>query len=171
MLERFPSKKEVIKTTTPQIKYKGEVNVTKLYYFIISWFKKKKYKVNEKKFKHKGKPDDKKIEVELTFDKKEDEFIKLVVEVRIYLDKAIVVSKGKEEIAEGFLTITVSSSIKYDYDNKFDPNDKFKDFIGRLYWLMRKRYYTIIRPSKFHSFCMSFIEDLKKELGMSMAAG
>ncbi len=167
MLEDFPKNIDVIAPDQPQVMFNGVFDLEELYNYIIKKLKKNKFKVEEPKHKNKVKE---LIEGEIHIEasKKELEFLKYKIKIKIFYTKCKLIESGKDNAykkLEGYLEITLSSSVELDYNNRFSKDrGKLYYIAGKLYWWMRKMQILGDRIDGFEKYCIAFVEDIRRKL-------
>ncbi len=157
MLPEPLSKVKILSPLDPQIKYDGDIDFEKFYSKVIKLLKKKKYSVKETKYKSKA---GKQIEIRLEASRKELEYIKYKVSIKIFAN-IYKIKESKEEVVHKkirvYVEITIKAEIEFDYDKRF----KEKKFLHKLYWSINKGRITR-RIVEFKAEMRSIIKEIQQ---------
>ena len=140
-------------TPTAYIKYKGIWDMEDLYESVIDWFRKRKYKFQEKIYKHKH-PSPFGVERQYIWQATRDETEYLRIEYNVYMhtydahDVEVVMPNGKPKIfTKGRIWIEIRVTMIFDYAKRFDKNAFYrhiKDFYNKF--IIRKRIVQLLHP-------------------------
>ena len=127
------------------IKYKGNYDFDGLYKLVTNWITKRRYELQEKKYK--DKTDNimgNEVEIDLTGEKKETPFVRLWIYVSFhmwdYKEKEGKLHGETKNFTGGRITIDIETKVELDWQGKF-KGSKAKKLLGKLYvWIMKKEF-------------------------------
>lgn len=139
---------QIGKPTPPTIiRFTGVWDMQDLYEAIADWFRRKKYKLHEKVYKHKH-PSPFGIERQYIWQaqREEDEYTEVVYDMYIHTYDAheidVVMPDGTKKLfTKGRLWMEVKVEVKWDHEKRWNTNyfyNSLKDFYNK--YIIRKRY-------------------------------
>ena len=145
------------------LRYNGSFNLDKLYKKAKNWFNDFSYFFSEKQYKEKTKPEGNEIEIDFVGERKINDYIKFIIEVKLFITE---VRKLSKDTYVGNFKANIVSKLDLDYDNKFQYNP-FKKFLFFVYTnLIIKNKIEGVYEDKLYSEVLNFEDVLKEHLGL-----
>ncbi|MCD6589626.1 hypothetical protein J7K74_00350 [Candidatus Woesearchaeota archaeon] len=171
ILPRFPEKIDVFQPKQPQLMFRGKIPIQELLEYIRALLVKRGFEVSMSKYKIKGSSGKLgEMEVKIEGERKELEFIKykITIEIRVESGKVLEMeSENMYKTVDSQIEIKISGEMELDYDKKYDPKNKMKDFLGRVYWLYMKKS-ILFRADSYWYECLGILNELKKKLNIKL---
>lgn len=114
-----------------KVKHDGVFILKELYRFMKIWFEDYHYRVSEKKYSEKIKPEGKEIEIEWICKRKLSDYFRFKIDFKIRVTKLREVEVMEDGVkikkAKGEVTITIKGYLERDYENRWEtsPISKF----------------------------------------------
>ncbi len=167
LLENIPMHKEVCLLEDPiMFRFKGFINLSKLYNDAVSFLKQREFTLYEKK--HKDKPDllYKEVDIKLRAERKESEYVLDIIEVEIHINEFEAQNKSGEVAGKGLLEVTITPCLHLDYLGRFKSSG-LRKFFGSIYhWFMNKE--VLEKSAKpLVNTCLQLLEVFKRDLGLA----
>jgi len=106
-----------------KLEYEGVFDFDSLYTMILDWLKEYGFKVEEKKYKHKGSGGGAEMEISIEGQKKVTNYYKYTINVNFWLEgfktSALDTKEGKKSISSGKIKIEVEGTLNLDYEEVF----------------------------------------------------
>lgn len=145
------------------LRYNGSFNLDKLYKQAKNWFNKFNYFFSEKLHKEKTKSEGNEIEIDFIGERKINDYIKFIIEVKFFITE---VRKLSKDTHIGNFKANIAARIDLDYDNKFQFNP-FKKFLFFVYTnLIIKNKIEGVYEDKLYSEVLNFEDLVKEHLGL-----
>ncbi|MFC1648502.1 hypothetical protein ACFL1B_03505 [Nanoarchaeota archaeon] len=148
------------------VRYKGVYDFEDVYRLIYRWYRDRKYRYYEKKYKNKPEsPWGYEHELYLEGEKKVDSFYQYIINIDInVIDSAEIEIDGRK-LFDGRIHIAIYGVINRDYSDKFDRN-WFTRWIGNMYYTITKLEMELLHWDVLHYKMQDLAEDLKNHLNM-----
>src|SRR3989344_3844735 len=145
------------------LRYNGSFNLDKLYKKPKNWFKDFNYFFSEKQYKEKTKAEGNEIEIDFIGERKINDYIKFIIEVKIFITE---VRKLSKDTYIGNFKGNIIAKIDLDYDNKFQYNP-FKKFLFFIYTnLIIKNKIDDVYEGKLYNEALKFEDLVRENLGL-----
>ena len=154
------------------VKYSGLMDMDGLYKKIVKWYHTRKFELEEKAFKDKGRVEGREEEIKIDGFRNDTEMIRVWINIYAHtweMNKVEVTVDGKKKIMEkGRFKITIRLDFELDYENRFTKT-KFTRWLFKLYWryLLYRR--MLVYADKCEYEAHKLQELIKQHLGMEAA--
>lgn len=167
-IQVFPEKKIIIR-------YSGLFDFDGLYKLIRGWFDKKRYELQEKRYKDKPwSPMGSELEIDIEADIKETEYIRkyLIMKIQVFEkhEKEVIINGKKKKMTDARVQFFLEGKVVLDYTDRFESKSS-KWFQKFLHKHILKNEIELKYVDPFYYEIYSLGEEIKKFLGMETKEG